>query len=311
MNHLKLKTITTAISAACLSLSINAAFAAAPLVSFSNGSVADADDVNANFNELATRISDISLTPGPTGSAGPAGEMGPIGATGPAGEIGPAGPAGEGVTSYSWSGYGADAWNKKVFIVTQTDPNKYDKEVRTFDRSTTGFSIMTRERFTGATMIKKQVLYFQITPSELLFTQLDNYGTTDNVTYNLYNTRTISPGINTRNTTMQLGMNWGTASQVTASYQNGDPDTVNFATDVRSLLAIEDITVQGAPYTNCQKVAITRSSTDLGRHFNRISWYCPNGVGLVKTININSQGTGGESRMLEFNPNDAESIPAQ
>jgi hypothetical protein len=43
---------------------------AADLVVFSNGGVADADDVNANFNELGARIETISLTPGPAGAAG-------------------------------------------------------------------------------------------------------------------------------------------------------------------------------------------------------------------------------------------------
>jgi hypothetical protein len=53
---------------------------AADLVVFSNGGVADADDVNANFNELETRIETITLTPGPVGAdstvAGPKGDTG-------------------------------------------------------------------------------------------------------------------------------------------------------------------------------------------------------------------------------------------
>jgi hypothetical protein len=53
---------------------------AAPLVVFSNGGVADANDVNANFNELETRIETITLTPGPVGAdstvAGPKGDTG-------------------------------------------------------------------------------------------------------------------------------------------------------------------------------------------------------------------------------------------
>ena len=59
---------------------------AADLVQFSNGNIADADDVNANFNELETRIETISLTPGPAGADSTvAGPQGPAGAVGPAG----------------------------------------------------------------------------------------------------------------------------------------------------------------------------------------------------------------------------------
>ena len=43
---------------------------AANLVSFSNGNIADANDVNHNFNELAARIASVSATPGPKGDKG-------------------------------------------------------------------------------------------------------------------------------------------------------------------------------------------------------------------------------------------------
>ena len=40
---------------------------AAHLIQFNNGTVADADEVNANNLELETLIDTISLTPGPAG----------------------------------------------------------------------------------------------------------------------------------------------------------------------------------------------------------------------------------------------------
>jgi hypothetical protein len=70
---------------------------AAPLVVFSNGGVADADDVNANFNELGARIETISQTPGAdgtNGTNGAAGADGNDGAAGAAGTNGIAGAAG-------------------------------------------------------------------------------------------------------------------------------------------------------------------------------------------------------------------------
>ncbi len=56
-----------------LSILLNTA-QAAELVQFSNGSIADANDVNANFNELATRIQNQATAS--TGAAGPAGPQG-------------------------------------------------------------------------------------------------------------------------------------------------------------------------------------------------------------------------------------------
>lgn len=59
---------------------------------FSNGTPADADEVNANFEALETQIANIPA--GPEGPQGPAGPQGPSGAVGPVGPAGPVGPIG-------------------------------------------------------------------------------------------------------------------------------------------------------------------------------------------------------------------------
>jgi len=51
---------------------------AAELVQFSNGNVADANEINANFNELATRIQSQAATVGATGPKGDTGAAGPL-----------------------------------------------------------------------------------------------------------------------------------------------------------------------------------------------------------------------------------------
>jgi hypothetical protein len=79
MNNLIHKKLGIALISGCLMMLVGIA-QAADLVVFSNGGVADADDVNANFNELETRIETITLTPGPVGAdstvAGPKGDTG-------------------------------------------------------------------------------------------------------------------------------------------------------------------------------------------------------------------------------------------
>ena len=68
---------------------------------FKNGEVADADEVNENFQALAGAIDAIPAgeqgpagPPGPTGVQGPPGPQGELGPPGPQGEPGPQGPPG-------------------------------------------------------------------------------------------------------------------------------------------------------------------------------------------------------------------------
>jgi hypothetical protein len=81
MNNLIHKKLGLAVISGCLMMWVGIA-QAAPLVVFSNGGVADADDVNANFNELGARIETISLTPGADGTNGTAGADGNDGTPG-------------------------------------------------------------------------------------------------------------------------------------------------------------------------------------------------------------------------------------
>jgi len=292
---------------------------AAGLTTFSNGSVADADDVNHNFTYLDGRISNISLTPGPQGAAGatgatgaagpagaagptgPAGLTGPIGATGPAGPqgipgldgaagptgtAGPAGTDGSGVILKTWAGFGNSAYDQKVFMVAGTH-GAWDKEVRTFNRVATngvGTNTVTRQRTLNGVVTRHHVLTFDFdTNGAVMFSQRLEFD---------------SP-----NTTILLATtSWGSASQITRVYDDGiTADDVGFSVDSRSLLAIEDITVNGTPYTGCQKIESIRTAEFLGRQNQKISWYCPNNVGLVKSIEVRSNGSGGlTSRITEL-----------
>lgn len=301
MNNLTLKILGAAVSAACLSLTISTTYAAA-LVNFSNGAVADADDVNHNFNELATRIDNVSTTPGEIGPAGPQGAPGVDGTDG------------AGVSTYSWQGYGSSAWSAKAFI-RKDSGNNFDKEVRTFIRTpssaTTGTTVMTRVRSdsTNTRPDRYQKLTFSYdTQDALLFTGIDNYSS-DGLT--LVSEMTISPGVNLRNNTMNLGMTWASAAQTDTTFVNGDPATQSFTVDSRSLLAVESITVQSVTYNNCYKILTNRSGATMGNHFQRISWFCPNNVGLVKYIQTKDIGSTVDYQVLEFDPNDSESVAVQ
>ena len=333
MSNYKINKTGAAMSAVCLGLALGTAHAA-PLINFSNGAVADADDVNANFNELATRIDTVSLTPGTdgaTGPQGPAGVQGPAGAqgaVGPAGNQGnqgnpgiqgiqglkgdpgaqgPAGNDGAGILTYSWAGYGSSAWAKKVFI-RKSGPNTYNQEERIFARTstsaTTGTTVMTRIRSNtndANILVKHQKLsYSYDTQGAVLLTDVDNY-TADGTT--LVSQMSVSPGINLRNNAMKLGMTWATAAQTDTTYVDGSPDYQSFAVDSRSLVAVESITVQSVTYDNCYKILTNRSAATMGNHYQRISWFCPNNVGLVKYIQHRENGGTSNYQMLELDPN--------
>jgi len=86
------KLIITTLMGIGLVISSHAFAVGAPVANvFSNGSPADADQVNSNFQELADRISD---NPGPAGPQGADGATGATGAQGLTGTTGPQGPAG-------------------------------------------------------------------------------------------------------------------------------------------------------------------------------------------------------------------------
>jgi hypothetical protein len=122
----------------------------------------------------------------------------------------------------------------------------------------------------------------------------------------LIHTQTMVPPINFRNNAMGIGMTWATASEVTRVYADGfTPDEVSYAVDSRSLLAVEDITVQSVAYTNCLKLLTNRSGPALGGHYQEVDWICPLD-GLVKTIKIEDNGS--VSRTMEFDP--TQSTPA-
>lgn len=328
MNNNIWKKLGVAVIAVCLSLVVGAS-QAAPLVTFINGAVADADDVNANFNELATRIENIPAgaqgpagpqglpgvngangvngqngNDGATGPQGPAGPQGLVGATGmtgsagPAGPVGPQGPAGvdgAGVVTYSWIGNGATAWDVKTFVVTP--PDFYDKEVRTYVRTGVGTGSgtleVTRQRYLAGMPNRYQVFNYEWDArGDFLLTRRATFLPDGSA---LDYTETFTPGLILRHNAMGLGMTWGTSSQVDVVYADGmTPSEVTFEVNSYSLVAVEDITVQGIDYTGCQKILKHRETSGID-----LKWYCP-GAGLVKIV--------APGRMFEFDP--SQSIAA-
>ena len=99
---------------------------------FSNGTPADANQVNQNFQELADRISEISAS-----TQGPAG---------PQGEQGPPGP---GKPAYNYLDYSHN-FSSKTFE-RSIDGILKSTETRTYDRSTPGTLVVHRHAISNST----------------------------------------------------------------------------------------------------------------------------------------------------------------
>lgn len=319
------KKLGIAAGTGCLGLIMGSAQAAG-LNSFTNGSVANATDVNNNFTYLDDRITNISLTPGPTGPQGPIGLTGSQGtpgvngqnglngldgATGSAGATGPQGPAGTdgangtngvGVVFQSSTGFHPDAYTEKVFNVTGTQGN-WDKEVRSFNRINnadgTITTFRTRQRISAGVIFRYDVQKFiTYTNGDVGYAEKKKYDAIDITA--LLDTASISPPLIELKNNMGIGMRWASASQVTYVYEDVNiPTDISFAVDSRSLLDIEDVTLSnGDSYTGCLKIETIRSAESLGRDQQKISWHCPNNVGLVKYIMLRNSGT--MSRVMEL-----------
>jgi len=304
--------------AAALTMIITSNLSAAPGDSvpniFTNGTPANADLVNANFNEVVNQISTLATSglvgpqgpqgltgvpgpqgltgvPGPQGIQGLTGPSGPqglqgikgdTGLTGPQGETGPEGPQGPAgadaplPTTYSFRDYG-HLYDTKTFLVADSSAS-YDTELRTFTR-TTGQVSYTRDRSLSSVRSQYQTIYLDNSGIDLLFTKIEGHSPID-ITV-IGNTNTMVPGVKMRTETMEIGKSFGSGS-VLSSTLNGTSAVVQTSI----LLAADvNIAVNSVNYTGCIQVSRHRVATRLGGRHDSVSTFCP-GVGLVQEIQL-------------------------
>jgi hypothetical protein len=281
---------------------LNTAVFAAPAVQhiFSNGQPANADQVNANFQELADRIEEIPEgppgpqgpmgpqglpgvngnnglngpegPPGPQGEQGIQGEQGPPGPQGPQGVQGPQGIPGPGFAQINFDPYQHN-FASKTFTISVFTPEF--EEVRTYDRATPGQLIETRQRIdlqSGQTISGEMRYYTTGTGQDLVWTRSEVYFDWDVVDYIVENT----PGITIVPATMTMGLPWSSAVIARTTDVNGPttPLRESITVDTRTLIAQESIMVNNVNYNDCIKVLINQGV---------VGWYCT-GYGLVKQI---------------------------
>jgi len=283
MNKMKYNKIKFALSAAVMGI-MAGNVQAIELIRFSNGNVADANDVNHNFDLLEKRIDDAEKLKAPVILDG------------------------RGIQLHTWVDFDASVgWASKTFVVTHSE-EAHDKEVRTYERTPnagqpgSGTINVTRQRTLLGDVIRHDVLSYGYSAAERVLVGMARF---DRDTVTLNQTIAYVPSIKLQHDAMGEGLNWATASMVTSTLVNADP-VETFAIDNRSLLKIEEtIDVLGFRYSGCQKLLIERSGNGLWRNQKIINWYCPNNMGLVKQVFVRD---GIVSKLLEFDQASSNAI---
>ena len=203
-----------------IAMLIGAPVFAAPAVQhiFSNGQPEDANQVIENFQELADRIEAI-----PAGPQGPEGEQGPLGPAGPQGPQGPQGEPGPGFAQINFDLYRHSFATKVFTILDDTTSSEFTpefEEVRSYDRSTPGQLVETRERIdlqTGQT-VAGQVAFFTTGPGQSkVLTRHVVYFSWDVVDYEVEYT----PGLIVVAGEMTIGLPWNSAGIARTTDVNG------------------------------------------------------------------------------------------
>ena len=291
---------------------------------FSNGQPADASQVNENFQELADRIDAIPAGPqgpqgeqglpgergetgqqglpgvngqnglngldgeqGPPGPPGEQGIQGIQGVAGPRGPQGEQGPPGADYTQISFDPYRHN-FDSKTFRVTgdndQGEVGWFWQEVRSYDRSTPGTVMETRELTdsVGATQLFRKFFFTTGQGQDKNLIKRESYDNADTIvpTY----VSEYDPGLTFVKNTMIVGHLWSTYSinNWTDIYNVPVPPVIQTgfsgAIETRILLGQESTTANDVVYDNCLKVLDLNNTGG-----QTMLWYCE-GMGLVKMV---------------------------
>lgn len=243
---------------------------AAPAVQhiFSNGQPADANQVNENFQELADRIEEI-----------------PVGPQGPQGEQGPPGPAGAEPVVVNFDPYRHNFSSKTFRVNGYNELGEYgwfSQEVRTYDRSTPGMVVDTREMIDRDFPSYRKIYFRTGQGQDRVRIKQETFDSTDPTI--LKKVEEHDPGLIVVKNNMSIGQLWDTYSVISATNLNWDvvdpPSTVPSIygiVETRVLMGQESTTANNVVYDNCLKLLVMVSSSQV------LQWYCE-GMGVVKVI---------------------------
>ncbi len=161
-----------------------------------------------------------------------------------------------------------------------------DTETRTLTRTPNGANtdLTVRRQWTnaGATCQIRE-FHYTSTDTDQFLTGSTRYNNSGVIT----STITLDNPISLRNSTMQTGIDFGSASLFTENFVSGG-STTNMIMENRVVLGVEAITVPAGTFQDCLKTGVSRQSSRFGT-FQRISWRCP-GLGEVKRMQQSVDG---------------------
>ena len=312
----QLKQAGFGVSLFIIMLLVTPVYAAPVPHTFSNGQPANAEQVNENFQELVNRIDAIPAGPqgpqgepgpqglpgvngqnglngldgtqGPVGPQGEQGPPGPMGLMGPQGVQGPEGsqgPAGPGFTQIDFDPYRHN-FTTKTFTISDNSANGIVEpamvEVRTYDRSTPGELVETRQLFDllGQSTRYRKFYFTSGIGQDKVEVQREEFDPADPNTVGY--TYTFEPGIKRISAAMTIGVPW--ISAVKRRGENNiivEPPVETLEIHTRTLILQESTTVNNVTYDDCLKVFVQFAYSAGVNH--SIHWFCA-GYGLVKRI---------------------------
>jgi hypothetical protein len=203
---------------------------------------------------------------------------------GPPGPQGEQGPPGADYAQINFDPYRHN-FDSKTFRVNgenETFENGWFwQEVRTYDRTTPGTVIETRELTdsVGATQMYRKFYYATGLGQDKIWTKRESYSSAD--TSVLTNVNEYDPGLTVIKNTMIIGHPWSTHSvnnwfdplAMPVELQTG----ISGRVETRVLIGQESTTANNVSYDNCLKILRINQGTET------LLWYCE-GMGLVKIV---------------------------
>jgi len=147
-----------------------------------------------------------------------------------------------------------------------------------------------RTRLTAAnTICEYNVFDFRATSDGLYLAGRTGFNPAN--TSEVVNTNVLDSLLPQRTTAMRIGATFGSAAGMTSFAYPAGATTLSTASQVNTLLAVEEVTVPAGTFSSCLKISEIRNSFAIG-NFSEVSWYCQ-GVGLAKRVFASPTGSPG------------------